>query len=79
MNSLADASSSPRRTSNRAVSSATSSCARLDGGVRLHLDDLLLGLGQLRLRLLERELLVGRIELDDRLAGLDRRAGLARA
>ena len=40
----------------------------LDGGVRLHLDDFLLRLGQLRLRLLERVLLIGRIELDDRLA-----------
>ena len=39
---------------------------RLHRGVRLHLDDLLLGLGQLRLRLLERVLLIGRIELDHR-------------
>ena len=51
----------------------------LDRGVRLHLDDLLLRLGELRLRLLERVLLIGRIELDDRFAGLDRRARSARA
>ena len=43
--------------------------------VGLHLDDFLLGLGQLRFRLLERELLIGRIELDDDVALLDRDAG----
>ena len=36
---------------------------RLHGGVGLHLHDLLLGLGELGLRLLERVLLIGRIEL----------------
>ena len=49
---------------------------RLHGGVGLHLHDFLLRLGKLRLRLLERVLLIGRIELDDRLAGLDRHPGL---
>ena len=48
----------------------------LHGGVRLHLDDFLLRLGELRLRLLERVLLIGRIELDDDIAGLDRHPGL---
>ena len=48
----------------------------LHGGVGLHLHDFLLRLGQLRLRLLERVLLIGRIELDDDIAGLDRHPGL---
>ena len=47
----------------------------LDGRVRLHLDDLLLGLGKLRFGLLERILLVRRIELHDSFLGLDRRPG----
>ncbi len=76
MSSFADASSSARRTSNRAVSSADLVLRGLGRGVRLHLRDLLLRLGQLRLRLLERELLIRRIELDDDLAGLHRHAGL---
>ena len=76
MNSLAGASSSARRTSNLAVSSATSSWAFWTARVRLHLDDFLLRLGQLGLRLVERELLIRRIELDDDVVGLDRHAGL---
>ena len=48
---------------------------RLHGGVGLHLDDFLLGLGHLRLRLLERELLIGRIELHHHVVRLDRHAG----
>ena len=68
MSSFAEASSSARRTANRAVSSATSSCADLGRGVRLHLRDFLLRLGDLGLRLFERELLVRRIELDDHVA-----------
>ena len=47
---------------------------RLHGAVRLGLDDLLLGLGEVRLRLFEHELLIGGIELDDDLVFLDRRA-----
>ena len=38
----------------------------LHGGVGRHLRDFLLGLGNFRLRLLERELLIGRIELHHR-------------
>ena len=49
---------------------------RLHGRVGLHLDDFLLGLGKLRLRLLERELLIGRIELHHHVVFLDRHAGL---
>ena len=74
MNSLPDASSSraahvePRGQQRDVVLRA------LDRGIRLHLDDLLLCLGELRFRLLERVLLIGRIELDHRFAGLHRRA-----
>ena len=50
----------------------------LDRGVRLALDDFLLGLLELGLRLLERVDLLGRIELDQDVAGLDRRCPLAR-
>ena len=65
-------SSSARRTSNRAVSSSTLSCAACTSRSALLLDDFLLRFRELRLRLLERVLLLGRIELDDHLAGLDR-------
>jgi hypothetical protein len=43
----------------------------LHGGIGLEPDDFLLGLGELRQRLLERVLLVDRIELEDDVAGLD--------
>ena len=48
---------------------------RLHGRVGLHLDDLLLGFGQIRLRLLERELLVGGIDLEDDVARFHGGAG----
>ena len=48
----------------------------LDVGVGLFLDDLLVRLEQLRLRLFEGELLIGRVELDDDVAGLDLGAGV---
>ncbi len=48
---------------------------RLRRGVRLHLDDFLLRLGDLGLRLVDRELLIGRIELDDDVARLHGGAG----
>ena len=48
----------------------------LHGGVGRHLRDFLLGLGNFRLRLLERELLIGRIELHHHVVFLDRHAGL---
>ena len=51
----------------------------LNGAVGLHLHDLLLGLRELRLRLLERELLVGRIDLEDDVARLDRQCRSAPA
>ena len=75
MNSLPVASSSARRTSNRAVSSATSSCAFCTAASAFIFDDFLLGLGDFGLRLLERELLIGRIELDHHVVLLDRHAG----
>ena len=48
---------------------------RLNRAVGLDLHDLLLGLGQFRLRLPQRKLLVGRIDLENDFALLDRSAG----
>ena len=77
--SLALASSSARRTANRAFSSATSIVRGLHGGLGLGLDDFLLGEPQIEVGLLERELLIRRIEFDDDVAGLHGGAGAAPA
>ena len=72
---VAIASSSARRTSNRAVSSSTASWASLHLAVRLHLDDLLLRLGELGACLLEGVVLIGGIEFHHHVPGLDRNPG----
>ena len=48
---------------------------RLGRGIGLHLQDFLLRLGDFRPRLFERVLMIGRIEFDDGVAGLDGDAG----
>ena len=74
-NSLPLTSISARRTSCCACSSARRSVEHLDLAVGPQLRDLLLGLGQLRLRLLQVVLLLGAIELDDDVVFLHEGAG----